>query len=350
MPQPPLTVTIASYLEPDLVARIADADPGLTVLYEPELLPVPRYRCDHGGRRPELTAEQSERWAAMLARADIAFDFDWERPAELALRAPKLRWVQATSAGIGGFVQRTGLDGSGIEFTTAGGIHAVPLAEFAVTGALHFIKGVPELRRRQRDRVWERYTTAQLAGRTVTVVGLGGMGRQVTRTFAALGTHVIGIARPGAAKGGAPVVKGWPEMEVRTTAELDDVLPRTDVLVLCCPLTPETEGLIGRRQLALLPGGAVLVNIARGPVVDEEALIAALESGRLAGAALDVFTAEPLPPSSPLWGMDSALVSPHSASTVATENAALTDLFIDNLSRFRAGEPLRNRYHRDRGY
>ncbi|MCY1136983.1 D-2-hydroxyacid dehydrogenase [Actinoplanes sp. Pm04-4] len=332
MPSTPLTVVIASYLEPELVDRIAAADPGLTVLYQPELVPVPQYRCDHGGKRPELTAEQAGRWADMLSRADIAFDFDWERPAELAERAPRLRWVQATSAGIGGFVQRTGLDRTGIEFTTAGGIHAVPLAEFAVTGALHFIKGVPELRRRQRAHIFERYTTAQLAGRTVTVVGLGGMGRQVVRTFEALGTEVIGIGRTGNA------------------VDLDDVLPRTDVLVLCCPLTPETEGLIGAKQLARLPRGAVLVNIARGPVVDEPALIESLGEGHLGGAALDVFATEPLPDSSPLWDLDNVLVSPHSASTVAGENAALVDLFLDNLRRYRAGEPMRNRYHRDRGY
>src|SRR5690242_17293176 len=212
MPQPPLTVTIASYLEPELVDRIAAADPELTVLHEPELLPAPQYRCDHGGRRPDLTPAQAQHWAALLARADICFDFDWERPAELPQRAPNLRWVQATSAGIGGFVQRTGLDRSDITFTTAGGIHAVPLAEFAVTGALHFIKGVPELVRRRQAHVFQRYTTAQLAGRTVTVVGLGGMGRQVARTFQALGTEVIGIGRTG------------------NGAALDEALPRTDVL------------------------------------------------------------------------------------------------------------------------
>jgi glyoxylate/hydroxypyruvate reductase A len=329
MSVPPITVLIASYLEPDLVERIAAADSGLTVLYQPELLPVPRYRSDHSGARPSLSATQEDEWAALLARADVAFDFDWERPSELPRRAPRLRWVQATSAGIGAFVGRTGLDRSDIELTTAGGVHGVPLAEFAVTGALHFIKGVPELKRRQAAHHWERYTSSQLAGRTVTVVGLGGMGRQVAATFTALGTRVI---------------------EVTRDRNVEGFLPETDVLVLCCPLTPETEGLIGARQLALLPAGAVLVNLARGAVVDEAALIESLAAGHLAGAALDVFATEPLPDASPLWDMDSVLISPHSAATVEGENAALTDLFLDNLRRYRAGEPLRNRYHRDRGY
>ncbi|GLL02213.1 D-2-hydroxyacid dehydrogenase [Dactylosporangium matsuzakiense] len=326
---PQTAALIATYLEPELVARIA-AEPGVEVLYEPELLPVPRYRCDHTGTARDLTPDQQARWARLLERADVAFDFDWQAPAEFPQRAPNLRWVQGTSAGIGGFVNRTGLDRTDLTFTTAAGIHAVPLAEFAVTGALYFVKGVPELRRRQAAHRWERYTTTQLAGRTVTVVGLGGMGREVARAFAALGTKVLGLGRD-------------------RIGELDEVLPGTDVLVLCCPLTPQTEGLIGAEQLALLPDGAIIVNISRGQVLDEPALLQALTSGRVS-AALDVFGTEPLPAGSPLWDLDNVLVSPHSASTVATENAALTDLFCDNLRRYRAGEPLRNLYHRDRGY
>jgi len=122
------------------------------------------------------------------------------------------------------------------------------------------------------------------------------------------------------------------------------------VLILCCPLTPQTEGLIGRQQLAMLPPHAVLVNISRGPVVDQDALTDALADGRLGGACLDVFTHEPLPADSPLWGMDNVLVSPHSASTVGGENSLLTDLFLDNLDRFARGRPLRNRYDPGRGY
>ena len=137
---------------------------------------------------------------------------------------------------------------------------------------------------------------------------------------------------------------------VITRDGLDAALPGIGIVVLCCPLTDETAGLIGARQLRLLPGGAILVNIARGPVVDQAALTAALQDGHLAGACLDVFATEPLPPDDPLWDLDNVIVSPHSASTVATENAALTDLFLDNLARRAAGDPLRNRYDPARGY
>jgi glyoxylate/hydroxypyruvate reductase A len=339
-----LTIVIGSFLEEEQVSRIAAAPAAGRVIYEPGLLPVPRFGCDHTGVPRELSADGLDRWRALGAAADVYFDFDWLDPAGMARRSPGLRWIQATSAGIGAFMQRTGLDGSGLLVTTAGGIHAVPLAEFAVMGALHFVKGVPELARRQHARHWERYTTRQLSGQRALVVGLGGIGRQVAASFAALGVEVWGLGRDGAGYDVPGVSK------VITRADLDAALPGTGVVILCCPLTDQTAGLIGAQQLSLLPRGAVLVNISRGPVVDQAALTSALRDGHLGGACLDVFDTEPLPPGDPLWGMDNVIVSPHSASTVATENAALTDLFLDNLARLAAGDPLRNRYDPARGY
>jgi phosphoglycerate dehydrogenase-like enzyme len=339
-----LTIVIGSYLEPDLAGRIRAAQPAARVIYEPDLLPVPRYQCDHSAPPRDLAAADLERWRALAGQADIFFDFDWLDPAGMAARSPRLRWVQATSAGIGAFMQRTGLYRAPVTVTTAAGIHAVPLAEFALTGALHFIKGVPDLRQRQQARHWELYTTRQLAGERALVVGLGGMGRQVVAAFAALGVEVIGLGRDGRTY----QVPGLRRVIYRQDLEAE--LPDTGILILCCPLTPQTRGLIGRDQLALLPSRAVLVNIARGEVVDSAALIEALAAGRLAGACLDVVSPEPLPADSPLWGMDNVLISPHSASTVATENASLADLFLDNLDRFTSGRPLRNRYDPERGY
>jgi len=159
-----LTIVIGSYLEPELVGRIQAAPAAARVIYEPGLLPVPRYQCDHTGLPRELSAAEVGRWRSLTAQADVFFDFDWLDPAGMAGHAPNLHWVQATSAGIGAFMRRTGLDRSALTVTTAGGIHAVPLAEFALAGALHFVKGVPDLRRRQQARHWERYTTRQLAG------------------------------------------------------------------------------------------------------------------------------------------------------------------------------------------
>ncbi len=342
------TILVTSYLEPELVERIRTAWDG-DVLFDPSLVPVPRYVADHGGQKPELDPAAEAQWRERLGRAEICFDFDWWQPERLLENCPKLRWLQASSAGIGGFVQRHGLDRGEVVFTTAAGTHAVPLTEFALTGALYLIKGVPELLARQRRHHWERYTSQQLEGRQVTVVGLGEIGRHVATTFAALGTQVIGVGRPG---GHRPDLPG---VEVIDTDGLDSVLPATDVLILATPLTPQTTHLIDRRRLELLPPGAVIVNIARGAVIDQAALVDVLRSGlpgggRLGGAALDVTDPEPLPADSPLWDFPEVLISPHSASTVASENRRLVELFIDNLERWRDGRPLRNRYQPDRGY
>jgi glyoxylate/hydroxypyruvate reductase A len=343
------TIVIGSYLADEHVRRIAAAGAAGRVIYEPELLPVPRYQCDHTGSRRDLSPADLDRWRALGAEAEVYFDFDWLDPGQMPERSPGLRWIQATSAGIGGFMQRTGLDSAvlndeHLQVTTAAGLHAIPLAEFALTGALYFVKGLPGLRSRQQDRHWERYTTRPLAGLRVLVVGLGGIGRQVAAAFAGLGVEVWGLGRAGRTYD-VPALT-----QVIDKTGLDDALRKIDIMVLACPLTSETEGLIGARQLSLLPRGAILVNISRGQVVDQAALTRALQDGQLGGACLDVFDQEPLPPGDPLWGLDNVIVSPHSASTVATENAALTDLFLDNLARLAAGQPLRNRYDPVRGY
>jgi phosphoglycerate dehydrogenase-like enzyme len=260
----------------------------------------------------------------------------------MAANCPRLRWVQASSSGIGQFIERSGLGDSDITFTTAAGVHAIPLAEFALTGVLYFVKELPYLARRQSARSWERYTTRQLAGRRVTVVGLGQVGRKTCELFTALGAQVVGVARGADAPGVAgPVV---------AVDAIDEVLPHTDAVVLCCPLTPQTRGLLSARRLRLLPPGAIVVNIARGPVIDEPAMIEALADGHLGGAFLDVAAVEPLPADSPLWDMPNVLISPHSASTVDAENATLTSLFCDNLRRWLDGAPLRNVYSREKGY
>jgi phosphoglycerate dehydrogenase-like enzyme len=166
----------------------------------------------------------------------------------------------------------------------------------------------------------------------------------VARLLAAAGVEVTGAART-ARHRDAPGVASFV-----TPDQIGRVLPAVDALVLACPLTGQTRHLISSRELALMRPGAVLVNISRGQVVDEDALIAALSSGHLGGACLDVFETEPLPASSPLWQLDNVIISPHSASTVAAENRLLTELFTDNLQRWLAGRPLRNVYDRAAGY
>lgn len=329
------TLLIASYLEPEHVARIRAVDERLHVVYEPELLPAPRYAADHTGPPRALTEAQERRWREYLAAAEILFDFDHARRQELPDLAPNVRWIQATSAGIGQFVRRMGYDRRmpHTVFTTASGVHAQPLAEFAFMAILVHYKNLARLQADQQAKRWERYATTDLAGRTLAVVGLGKIGQEIARIARAFGMRTTGTRTRPDAQG----VDVYFE-----PARLRELLAEADVVVLAVPHTDETEGMIGAGELAAMKPGAYLVNVARGAVVDEPALVAALQSGRLAGAALDVFAQEPLPAESPLWEMPNVLVSPHSASTSDRENARITDLFCDNLRRYLDGRPLHN--------
>lgn len=339
-----MRVLVASRLEPELVERIRQVDERVEVLYDPSLLPAPRYPADHGGVPPDLSEADERRWRAMLSAAEVSFDFDWQDPASLPVRAPALRWVQATSAGIGQFAARTGLDATDLVMTTAAGVHAVPLAEFALTGVLHFAKGVPSLLARQRRHHWERYATRSVAGLRAVVVGLGSIGSETCRLLACAGLDVTGVGRPGrsySVPGAGRTV---------STDDLEDVLAGADVVVLACPLTEQTRNLLSRERLALLPPGAIVVNVSRGQCLDESALLDGLVAGALGGAALDVFATEPLPADSPLWDRADVLVSPHSASTLPSENTAIVDLFCRNLRAWLSGRPLENVYDRAAGY
>jgi glyoxylate/hydroxypyruvate reductase A len=340
-----LNVVVASPLEADQAERIAKAAPDrVNLIYEPKFLPTIRYAADHGGIRPQLNAADQAHWQSLVAQADIMFDFDWMAPDKLPTSAPNLRWVQATSAGIGEFVARHQLDKSSIVFTTAAGVHARPLAEFAILGLLYFWRDVPRLLREQAAHRWERFANRDLLGRRALVVGLGGVGKEVARSLATLGMEVWGTRR--SAESVAP--EGVSKLIERK--DLLKVLPTVEALVLACPITPETRGMIGAKELAALSPSTILVNIGRGGLIDEPALVDALKHNRLAGAALDVFDTEPLPGTSPLWDMPNVLVSPHSASTVDSENSRIVDIFIENLGRFLSGKKLMNEFSREHGY
>lgn len=334
---------VCSFLEKDQVARIA-SHRGVEVLYRPDLLPQPRFPGDHYGLAPALTAEERAEWTALLRQADICFDFDWENPAAMPTRAPGVRWVQASSSGIGQFMGRTGLAGWNAVVTTAAGIHARPLAEWAVTGVLYFVKDVPDIRARQSAHRWERMVIGGLAGRRALVVGLGHVGRAVAAALSGLSVEVWGVARRADTGPIAGVSR------TGSAAELSELLRSCDILVLTCPLTPETFRLIGAAEIAALGSDGVLVNLARGALIDEPALIDALRRRAIRGAVLDVVESEPLAADSPLWDVGNVLISPHSAAALVTENEALVSLFLANLTLFQEGKPLLNRYDPARGY
>ncbi len=341
------TVLICSWLEPELVERIRRVDDRLEVLHEPELLGLPRYIADHTAPVTR-TPEQEARWRQLLARAEILFDFDRSSGPELATRAPRVRWVQATSAGIGDYVRKMGYAESMPEtvFSTASGVHARPLAEFCIMVMLAFHKKLLRSLRDQRERRWDRFAAGELDGQTLVIVGVGRIGKEIARLAKAFGMRVVGVKR---------TIAGVDPQSLHLDAlhapgDLHRALAEAQNLVLIAPHTGETSGMIGARELATLPQGAVFINIGRGALVDEPALIESLRSGHLLGAGLDVFAEEPLPPANPLWSMENVIVCAHSASTAYRENERITDLFCRNLRRFLDGEPLLNRFDHALGF
>ena len=342
------TLLIASWLEPEHVDRIRRAAPDMDVLHHPELLRPPRYAADHKGRDTARTPEEEAAWQRLLGRATVLFDFDVTHVSDLPELAPRVRWIQATSAGIGHFVRRNGYARRMPDtvFTTASGVHARPLAEFTLMCMLGHVRGLLPTVHAQRRHHWERFAGTDLEGRTVLVVGYGRVGRGAGRMAQAFGVTVVGVrSRP---DGTDPRLLHADEVHGEDT--LPELLPRADFLVLAAPHTDDSQGMIGAAELAALPAGAAVINLGRGALVDEAALVTALASGHVGGAYLDVFEEEPLPTESPLWDMPNVLVSPHSGSTSDRENRRITDLFCENLRRWQAGESLLNVLDVDRLY
>jgi phosphoglycerate dehydrogenase-like enzyme len=339
----PVTMTIANPLDAELVEAIRAADPRVRVTYTPELLPPVRYPNDHQGRDDfRRTPDDERRWWEMIAGAEVLYGLPGDSPEGLARAvrcASGLRWVQATSAGAGEQVGAAGLSReelARVTVTSAAGVHAEPLAEFALLGLLAFTKDLPRLLADQQAHRWGHYPVGELSGRILLIVGLGQIGEEVARRATAFGMRVTGVNRSGTTD--SPHVH-----EIRRTDELNECLPEADAIVISAPLTEETRGLIDAAAIARCKTGAILVNVGRGGVVDEAALIEALRSGRLAGAALDVFAREPLPADSPLWDLPNVLVSPHTAGLSMREDERIVSLFVENLGRYLRGEPLRNR-------
>lgn len=332
-----LNVFIASPLEEEHVARIRKVAPDkVDVTYEPDLLPPTRYVADHNGPTGfKRNAEQEARWRRHLAVADILWDFPPDAAdgmSGIAL-APRVKWIQATSSGIGSRVARLGLKDSKIVLTTARGVHAGPLAEFVFHSIIGHWKQHLLIQADQKRHHWARYCGEELAGKTLAVIGVGEVGRRIIQIGKAFEMRVVALARPGSKRTAADL--GVDALFAST--DLHRLLSQADALVLIIPHTAETEGMIDRAAIAALKPGAVLINIARGQVIDEQAMIDALRTGHIAFAALDVFSVEPLPASSPLWDMPNVLVSPHSASTAITENGKIADIFCCNLKCFVEG-------------
>jgi phosphoglycerate dehydrogenase-like enzyme len=337
-------VMIASPLEAELAATIRAAEPRAEVLFEPDLLPPARYPADHRGDPAfRRDAEAEARWRVLLDRAEVLFGIPDDTAEGLAAAVtglPRLRWIHATSAGAGEQVRKAALPAEALKrvaITTSSGVHAVPLAEYAIVGLLAVAKELPRFVEEQRAKAWPevRRPLRELDGQTLFLVGLGDIGRETARLGKALGMRTVGFRRT---QGPPPE---WVD-DVHGPERLAELAGRADAMVVSLPLTDQTAGLIDRATIDHLPASCIFVNVGRGGVVDEPALIDALRERRIAGAVLDVFATEPLPEDSPLWTLPNVLVTPHAAALSARENERIVQLFVDNLRRYLDGRPLRN--------
>ncbi|MEV6126872.1 D-2-hydroxyacid dehydrogenase [Streptomyces violaceusniger] len=338
-----LRVAVAAPLSEENCARIRELEPRIDLVVDHSLLPPMRWPADFAGDPAWRRGPQQQRaYEAAIDSADALYGIPDLDPAALARAVrvnPLLRWVHTMAAGGGGQVKAAGLSSEELDrvlFTTSAGVHGRPLAEFAVFGVLAGAKDLPRLRRQQRDREWTgRWTMGQVNQQTVLVLGLGGIGRVVAETLHALGATVIGTSRRDVTVTGVSTVV-HPD-------RITEVAPTVDAVVNTLPGTEATEHLLGERFFGALRPGACLVNVGRGTVIDEAALIGALDSGRVGFAALDVFETEPLPAHSPLWDHDRVLVSPHTAALDAAEDRRIAELFAANATRLLDGHELVNR-------
>ena len=337
-----MEVVITSPMRPEQAERIAASDERIELTYLPDLLPTARWSGDAVGKGG--VGFDDPRWKHALERAEVAFGIPGktgEGLVDLIRRAPRLEWVHARDAGageqLGAAMRVSAADAGRVTVTTASGVHAGPLAEFALFGILAFAKELPRLLAQQRERHWpaDQHPVAELRDRTLLLVGLGAIGTETARLASAFGMHVLAVKRT--LDGAAPHVD-----ELHPVGELRALVARADAIVITLPATEETRGLLDATTLAAVKPGAVLVNVGRGAVVDEAALVERLRDGTLAGAALDVFAEEPLPRDSPLWGLDNVIVSPHNAALSEREEDRIVELFVENLRRRLEGEPLRN--------
>ena len=344
-------VFITSPLALEHVEQIRAVDPEqLEVIYEPDLLRPMRFSSDHIGAPFLRTPDQERRWRDNLAKSEVLWDFPSGTEDETSglTRAPGVKWIQGTSAGIGQKVKSLGLQNSEIICTTARGVHGSQSAEFAFLALLMHAKNHMHLDAAQRAHRWAEYCPDELAGKTLAIVGAGHMASHVVRLGRAFQMRILATARhysPGrAAELG--VDHFYPQ------EQLHAMLAEADALVVTLPHTPDTEGMIDAAAFAALKPNAAFVNVGRGQVVDEAALIEGLRSRRIAFAGLDVFAVEPLPPSSPLWDMPNVLVSPHSSSVAPALHARVTDLFCYNLRCYLDGRPsdMRNILDKQRMY
>lgn len=303
-----------------------------------QLLPLP------ADKEARLSADEIARIELGFFSQDVVPDFSRQFFSTVR-KAPNVKWLHVFNVGVDHPIYTEMLE-RGVRITASVGTTAEPIAQTALTGMLMLSRGFPHWLKAQRERRWDpvrlQVSPPDLKQQTALVIGMGAIGSEFARLAKALGMYVIGVRR-------SPRQPDDPVDELHAPDQLDQLLPRADWLMLACPLTDETRGLISASRIAKLPRGAHVLNIARGEVIDETALTAALQSGRLAGAYLDVFEKEPLPENSALWNLPNVLVTPHNSSSSIGNERRVFDAFLRNLEHWKNNQPLAHEVFRQGG-
>jgi phosphoglycerate dehydrogenase-like enzyme len=296
------------------------------------------------GRVRLIQTNDAGQFAAAISEADAVFLVDFRSGVlkDVWEKRRKLRWVHVAAVGVDA-VLFPALVSSDVILTNSRGVFDGAMGEYVLGLMLALAKDLPRTIQLQLERTWNHREPALLRGATVVIVGVGGVGTGVAQSAADNGLTVIGVGRQA-----RPAET--PYQRIAGVAELPSLVPQADYVILAVPLTAQTRGLFTRELIWSMRPSARLINIARGDVLDETALVEALEAGRLAGAALDVFKTEPLPADHPLWRMPNVIISPHMSADVPESTQGLADLFLQNLERFRRGETLLNQVDKRLGF
>lgn len=293
-------------------------------------------------RRVLVTDDRAE-MEACLADVEIAAG---NFPRDLLLRAPNLRWYQQWGAGADWLLKTPEAAQKSWTLVNASGVHAIPITEHILALILAFARGLNLAQRMQEQHTWKKAARAELielGGSTMALIGVGAIGERTAQSAQALGMRVLGVRRNPQQPAAGVEAMFSPE-------QLLEVLPQADFVVLTVPLTHETRGMIGERELRAMKPGAYLINIGRGGTVQTAALVRALQEGWIAGAGLDVVDPEPLPPDSPLWDMENVILTGHYSGLTPHYFERAFAIFLDNLQRYRDGQPLRNIVDKEIGY
>lgn len=250
---------------------------------------------------------------------------------EITKRADSLRWIHFLSSGVDNLWELD-FDKKRYLLSKSAGVHAIPIAEYVIASILYFLKDFHIFKKRQAERLWERHWLREARGQTAAIIGLGNIGLEVARRCKDMGMRVIGLARTPRQHEHVDAIYGY--------SDLREFLSEADFIIVALPLTPDTRNFLNPSNLSSIKKGAVLINVSRGSVVNEGALVDLLDKGALGGAALDVFDEEPLPADSPLWAMENVLMTPHVSGTTPLYMERAIDIFLENLDSLRESGEL----------